>query len=127
MLAQLITRAGGRARRIPHADVSRDRLVQVDFTGVEAIILSYLDLTTSTAHVRYLVRRLRQRCPRSRIIVGLWPETESAAMDRAPQIGADACVSTLRDALYEVSFNARNGRDHQDRSADCSTTVGTKG
>jgi len=102
MLRQLIERAGGHAHRISHAELSRDRISSVAIDGVDVLVLSYLDLTGATAHLRYLIRRLRLRNSRLRIVVGLWPASHGPATPVPADVGADGYVSTLREALEQL-------------------------
>ena len=110
MLCQLLMRAGVRARRISHDEVSRDRIAALDLGGVSVIALSYLDMTGSLSPLRYLVRRLRQRAPSAAVVVGLWPVAEAAGnaggngdAGRRDAVGADAYVGSLREALAIVA------------------------
>jgi hypothetical protein len=65
------------------------------------IVISYLKLTGTPAHVRHLIALLRQRAPQAAIVLGLWPKGESILSDRATQqtVGADYYVDSLRGAL----------------------------
>jgi hypothetical protein len=101
MLAQVLERRGARVRRIVHTAVSRDRITELDLTGVGVIAVSYLDPAASPGQLRHLVKRLRDRAPEASIIVGLWPEGDSASTDATVQrsVGADAYVGSLRDAV----------------------------
>ena len=107
MLCQLLSRAGVTTRRVSHGEVSRDRIAQLDLSGVSVVALSYLDMTGSASHLRYLVRRLRQHAPKVTIVVGLWPageEQEQRAQQatREQAIGADAYVGSLRQAIDTI-------------------------
>lgn len=107
MLAQLLEQRGKIVRPMPHAAVSREMIANLDLSGVEVIVLSYLELAGSPAHLRYLIKRLRQRAPEARIIVGLWPEGEAVLSDAGVQhmIGADRYVESLQktiDAAIEM-------------------------
>ncbi|MEP6918487.1 MAG: AI-2E family transporter [Acidobacteriota bacterium] len=101
MLVQLLKRRGVAARLVPHAAVSRGTIGQLDVAGVGAIALSYLDVAGSPAHLRYLIRRLRQHTPGAPIILGLWPAADATLQDpKARQmVGADVYVPTLRDGI----------------------------
>jgi hypothetical protein len=100
MLAHLLQREGLPVRTVPHAAVARDRITEFDVAGVSAIALSYLDMSGSAAHLKYLVRRLRLRAPHARIIIGLWPAADGVAdRERLDAIGADVYVSSLRQAV----------------------------
>lgn len=105
MLVQLLGQRGVEARRIPNAAVSRETITTLDVTGVEVIAISYLEVTGSPAQLRYLVRRLRERAPTARIIVGLWPQGEAALSDLAIQrtLGADRYVGSLADAVTQIA------------------------
>jgi hypothetical protein len=65
------------------------------------VCISYLDITGSPSHLRYLLERLRRRAPGISILVGLWPVGEKVLTDAAlgREVGADAYVSSLRDAV----------------------------
>lgn len=104
MLSQVLSRRGLAARVIRHQATSRDEIARLDLGGIKTIVVSYLELTGSPAHLRFLVRRLRQKAPQARIIVGLWPEGEAALSDAAIQstLGADAYVGSLRAAADAV-------------------------
>ena len=101
MLDQLLRRSGIASRIVPYRSVSREALAALDLTGVSVIALSYLELTGSPAHLRYLIARLRQRAPGVSIVVGLWPAGESALSDPSIQkvVGADRYVGSLREAV----------------------------
>ena len=104
MLAQLLKQRGAASRSIGNAMVSREGIAQLDLGGVEVIAISYLELAGSPAELRYLIKRLRQRAPGAKIIVGLWPEGEAALGDAAIQrtIGADAYVGSLKAAVAAI-------------------------
>ena len=65
------------------------------------ICLSYLEISGSPAHLRYLLRRLRQRAPQAKILVGLWPAEDAVLSDEKMRtaIGADYYVSSLQQAV----------------------------
>jgi hypothetical protein len=101
MLLQLLAQNGVAAKSIRHDAVSREAIGRADFADARVVMLSYLELAGSPAHLRYLIRRVRQRAPGAVVIVGLWPEGEEALSSREIQqaIGADRYVSTLRAAV----------------------------
>ena len=104
MLAQLLQHRGYTARIVSNAAVSRQEIASLDLTGVDVVAISYLELSGSPADLRYLIRRLRQRAPTAKIVVGLWPEGEAALTDASIQqaVGADKYVGTLRTALANI-------------------------
>ena len=106
MLAQLLAKRGFGVRLVGYEEASRERISSLDTTGVVMACVSYLDITGSPAHLRYLVRRLRQRLPprpsgHAAILVGLWPAGDSALSDPQvqAQIGADDYASSLTGAV----------------------------
>jgi predicted PurR-regulated permease PerM len=102
MLAQLLRRAGLGAEPLPDAAVSRDAITQLDVTGVAMVCICYLEISGSPAHLRYLVRRLRQRLPSDTpVLVGLWRAEDAALSDSQVRssIGADIYVGSLHDAV----------------------------
>lgn len=101
MLAQLLTHQQVNVRRIGHDAVSREAIGGLDLSAVSVLILSYIELAGTPAHLRYLIRRLRQRAPGVTVIVGLWPEGEEvlANPDIQRAVGADHYVGSLREAV----------------------------
>jgi predicted PurR-regulated permease PerM len=101
ILAQLLRKHGLGARVTPYEAVSRGRIRELDLSGVAMICISYLDISGSPAHLRYLLERLKQRAPSIPILVGLWPVGEKVLTDAAlgRQLGADIYVSSLRDGV----------------------------
>ena len=65
------------------------------------ICIAYLEVKGNPSHLRYLLQRLRERLPNSKLLVGLWPEQQSVLSDTALQreIGADVYVSTLLQSI----------------------------
>lgn len=101
MLAQLLRKHGLGARVAGYEAVSRERIRNLDVTGVAMVCISYLDITGNPAHLRYLLERLRRRAPGIPVLVGLWPVGEKVLSDAAVgrEVGADAYVSSLREAV----------------------------
>ena len=101
MLAQLLDKHGLGARVVPHEDVSRNRIRTLDVKGVAMVCIAYLDISGNPANLRYLIRRLQEKLPGKPIVVGLWPMEDAVLSDKfiQNQIGADAYVSSLRQAV----------------------------
>jgi AI-2E family transporter len=111
MLAQLLAQQGVVSRGIPHTVVSRETIAQLNLSAVKVIIVSYLELTAAPAHLRYLIRRLRQRAPQAALITGLWsPPTDAPAteQDAKQALGADRYVASLREAFDAALAALRN-------------------
>ncbi len=103
MLAQLVDKHGLGARVVDHEAVGRTTIRHLDISGVAMVCVSYLELTGSPSHLRYLVRRLRMRLPTQPLLIGLWPSEEAVLHDdrlRAA-VGADYYTSSLREAVEE--------------------------
>ncbi len=101
MLAQLLDKHGLGARVVDHEAVARTAIRHLDVSGVAMVCVSYLELTGSPSHLRYLVRRLRMRLPTQKLMIGLWPSEEAVLHDdrlRAA-VGADYYTSSLREAV----------------------------
>jgi len=110
MLAQLLEKNGLHAREVSYHDVSRDRIASLDVAAVRIACIAYLDLSGRPAHLRYLLRRLRQRLPATTpILVGLWADADSALTDPAvrAQLGADYVTSSLAEAVASCMAQAR--------------------
>ncbi len=110
MLVQLLGKHGLGARLVPYEAVSRDRVDTLDMEGVAMACISYLDISGSPAHLRYLMQRLRRRLPQGTpILIGLWPTEDAALTDKTTQsgIGADYFASSLRDAVNNCLKAAR--------------------
>lgn len=102
MLAQLLGKRGLGAQVVPHGAVARGWVGGLDVSGVAMACISYLEISGSPAHLRYLLRRLRQRLPPGApILVGLWPAEEAVLKDPQLQkmVGADHYTSSLREAV----------------------------
>ena len=101
MLAQLLQKHGLGARVLPHETVSRRAVGQLQAEGVTMVCISYLEIKGSPSHLRYLLRRIRQRLPHVRVLVGLWPADDAILTDATLRgaIGADDYVTSLRDAV----------------------------
>ena len=102
MLAQILGKHGLGAQAVPHQAVARDRIGALDVAGVAMVCVSYLEISGNPAHLRYLLRRLRQRLPpEAPVLVGLWPAEEAVLKDRQLQktVGADHYTSSLRETV----------------------------
>jgi predicted PurR-regulated permease PerM len=101
MLSQLLHKSGLKARVLPHEAASRLRIGALDGEGVSMVCLCYLEIGGTPSHLRYMLRRLRQRLPTARLLVGLWPAEQAILTDdrlRAA-VGADVYTSSLREAV----------------------------
>jgi hypothetical protein len=103
MLAQLLDKHGLGSRLIPHEAVSRSSIYNLDMSGVQMICISYLEISGTPAHLRYLLRRLRKQAPQAPILVGLWPAEDAVLKSETMRttLGADYYVSSMRDAVVQ--------------------------
>ena len=101
MLAQLLEKHGFRTIAAPYAAASRETIGRLETKGVRMVCISYLEISGSPPHLRYTIRRLRQKLPGSSILVGLWPESDAALTDQGmrAQIGADYYARSLQEAV----------------------------
>jgi predicted PurR-regulated permease PerM len=109
MLAQLLGKHGLQARIVPHEAVSRTRIAALDVEGVAMMCVSFIGVGGGTARLRYLLRRLRERQPAARLLLGLWPAQEANLVDGdlRRSLGADFYVTSLREAVRTCLAEAR--------------------
>jgi predicted PurR-regulated permease PerM len=109
MLSQLLHKNGLKARVLKHGAASRVHIGALDGEGVAMVCLCYLEIGGTPSHLRYTLRRLRQRLPAARLVVGLWPVEQAILTDdrlRAA-VGADVYTSSLREAVEACLEAAR--------------------
>jgi hypothetical protein len=101
MLVQLLAKHGLNARVLPNEAVSRTRIAALDVAGVAMMCISFISAGGSTARLRYLLRRLRERQANARLLLGLWPaaDTEPVDGDLRRTLGADFYVTSMREAV----------------------------
>ncbi|MBV8362213.1 MAG: AI-2E family transporter [Deltaproteobacteria bacterium] len=101
MLAQLLRKHGLDAQLARYEAVSRASIGSFGIQNAAMVCLSYLDIKGNPAHLRYLLRRLRQRLPHAEFLVGLWPAQDPILRDPhlRQTVGASYYVSTLHEAV----------------------------
>src|SRR4051812_31639820 len=100
MLAQL-TGAHGLSARVEAAEaLSTANIFRLETDGVAIVCLVYMD-TSSPAHMRYSVRRLRRKLPKATIILGCWmKDIDPSALENLREgAKADLAAATLGGAL----------------------------
>jgi predicted PurR-regulated permease PerM len=109
MLEQVLRKHGVAARMMPHEAVSRAHIRSFDVRDAAMVCILYLDTGSNPAHLRYLLRRLRERLPEVPLLVGLWPAHEPVLADsRLRQLlDAQYYVSTLQEAAQACLGQAR--------------------
>jgi len=122
MLAQLLRKHGLGAKSMLHNEVSRLAIGRLETTGVAMVCLAYAELDGSPTHMRYLLRRLRQRFPAHPILVGFWNPSDPILADSAAQgmAGASLAASSFHDAVakcLEEASRAQQSREDQPSGA----------
>jgi predicted PurR-regulated permease PerM len=101
VLFSQLSNAHGLAARVEPADVlSTANIARFDAADVAIICLSYLD-ASSPAHMRYSVRRLRRKFPKTTIMLGCWAENidKESLEDLRDTVKADAAAGSLSEAM----------------------------
>jgi predicted PurR-regulated permease PerM len=83
---------------ITHGELEAANIAKLDFTGVSAICISYLN-SSSIAHARYLIRRIRRRNARMKIIIGFWG-------DDAENVDAERIAGKTRNCVFASSIES---------------------
>lgn len=97
MLKQVLEHHGYRPRLVTHDAAARGAIANLELTGIDTIVISYLELVDAPAQLRFLIRRLRQKAPSAQIIVGMWLKDDAALTDASIQatMAADGYVGSL--------------------------------
>jgi hypothetical protein len=120
MLTQLLGKHGLEASAVTYDDVSRDHIAKLDASSAAMVCISYLTISGSPAHLRYLIQRLRLHLPKGTpILVGLWPDSDPALTEKATQtaIGADYYTSSLGQSVTACVEAARKVEAEEARPA----------
>ncbi|MET3551265.1 AI-2E family transporter [Burkholderia sp. 567] len=101
ILVQLLGKHDLDCRVVNHDAASRIRIDGLDVTAVTTVCIFYLRINGIPSHLRYLLRRVRQRLPDALIVVGLWPagDTDPWGKDLQSAIGADHYATSIRDMV----------------------------
>lgn len=99
MVVQLLEQRGLQAQFLPLAGVAREAVASLDLERFDTIIFSYLGLSGTPLR---LIRRLRQRAPAARILVGPWTETAVPPHDSTEAPVADGYYRSLEDLMEAV-------------------------
>ena len=98
MLARLIPGA----QRFPAGSLAAETIDKVDEQGCRIVCISAVP-PRAASHAAYLVRRLKQRFPSKRIVVGLWStESIDKVKPRLLEAGADDVLTRLADAATQL-------------------------
>lgn len=101
ILAQLLQKHGLGARVLPYAAVTRSAIASLDATDIAMVCISFLDISSNPTHLRYLLRRLKERLPNVPILIGLWPTDAATNSNQAltESIGAAYYTTSLKAAV----------------------------
>jgi hypothetical protein len=101
MLAQILGKHGLPTRVAQHDAVTRAALATLDGGGVAIVAISYMEATGSPAHLRTLLRRLRQKMPNAMFVLGLWSSDAAPEPERDLRgiEGADVTTASIRDIV----------------------------
>jgi hypothetical protein len=107
MLAGLLNKHGLKARVAESETVSAGNIVSLEAAKAKLVCLSFLGIGSSSAQVRYLVRRLRRILPSGSILVGCWTDDVAGAPVKALKetAEADAYATSFHEAA-EIAVNA---------------------
>ncbi len=117
ILVQLLGKHAIDCRVVPHEAASRARMHNLDVTAATIVCIFYLNIDGIPSHLRYLVRRVRQRFPDASIVVGLWPIGDTDQWSEALQsaIGADHYATSIRGMVSACLASTRTASaiDHE--------------
>ena len=108
MLAGLLNKHGLKARVAESGTVSAGNIISLEAAKAKLVCLSFLAVRSSSAQVRYLVRRLRRILPSgSMILVGCWTDDAAGAPVKALKetAEADAYATSFHQAA-EIAVDA---------------------
>ena len=113
MLAQLLRKHGLGAKPVLQGEVSRLAIGRLETTGVAMICVVYAELDNAPPHMRYLLRRVRQRFPAREILVGFWNPSDPILADAAAQgmAGARLVASSFHEAVTKCLEEARRAQE----------------
>jgi len=98
VLGDILERKDFDVRDISHEELEAVNIGKLDLTGVSVIYISYLN-TSSVAHARYLVRRIRRRNARIKIVIGFWAED-------GDDVDGEKIVGSTRNCFFASSIEA---------------------
>jgi hypothetical protein len=114
MLAHLFKREGIDASTSLHEAASRRKVGSLELKNIVAVCVLYLEIAGAPANVRFLIRRLKQRNPETKIVLGLLHPDALALPEHLERMGADEYVSNLQGALDATKrlIETRSGSPH---------------
>jgi hypothetical protein len=114
MLAGLLKKHGLKARVVESEAISPGNIVSLEAAKAKLVCLSFLGIGSSSAQMRYLVRRLRRILPSScMILVGYWTDDVAGAPVKTLKetAEADAYATSFHEAAEIAVDAARRGHE----------------
>ena len=109
MLVQLLHRRGLGARIVAFEAASRGGIASLDMSEVSVVCISYVEISGTPSHLRFLIARLRRRIPTTPILVGLWAVGPGAGqVEPRAASGADYYAKSLEDTVERCASAADN-------------------
>jgi predicted PurR-regulated permease PerM len=99
LLSQLFRQRGVEATNGLHEAASRRKVGSLELKNIAAVSVLYLELSGTPAHVRFLIRRLKERNSQTKLILGLLQKDSTATPEQTAKLGADEYVSSLERAV----------------------------
>jgi predicted PurR-regulated permease PerM len=101
ILARLLRRQGVQAQVLAKDAVSRASIAHFDPKEARILCICYIDDLGKPSHLRFLLRRLRQRVPAAYLIALVWPSDHPVLRDGSlrASLGADQYLSSLQHAI----------------------------
>jgi predicted PurR-regulated permease PerM len=108
ILVQLLGKHGITGRLVTYEEASRARIGTLDVSSATIVCISCLDISSSPAHLRYLLQRLRQRLPReAQILAGIGSAEDTLQGEAArAAIGADFLTGSLEESVTKCVEHA---------------------
>jgi predicted PurR-regulated permease PerM len=128
LLVDVLHKHGFGAIVVPYAAITRGRAGHggsFDFSNAKLACVTYLELEGAPAHLRYLLRRLRNALPPVAIVAGLWPAGDPIQSDddMRAHIGADHYVTNVREALAVVLTQAHASQEENQKQAEAAARL----
>jgi predicted PurR-regulated permease PerM len=117
MLARLLPAPEFTAVALAHSNIAAEALEAIEARRCKTVLISALQ-PPAASHAESLCRRLRQRFPELRILVGLWGSDGdvAGAAVRLKAAGADEVVTTLHGAVQRVREQEPFGLEEPSRA-----------
>ena len=95
---------GARARVVAPDILTPQAVARLSPEETSVLCLSCLDSSSGVAELRYIVRRLRRRLPKTLVLIGWWMSDSSEERMRTvcAQTTADLCVASMAQAIAHI-------------------------